>query len=78
MTVGLWVGKRFDAPDVAPYIVSQVVGAIAAAAILFVIAGGVGGFTINTGQAGAFAANGFGDRSPGGYSLMACLVAEAR
>ena len=47
VTVGLWVGRRFDARDVVPYIVAQVVGAIAAAAILFVIAGGAAGFTID-------------------------------
>jgi aquaporin Z len=76
VTVGLWVGRRFDARDVVPYIAAQVVGAIAAAAILFVIAGGVDGFVANTGQPGAFATNGFDDLSPGGYSLMACLVTE--
>jgi aquaporin Z len=76
VTVGLWVGERFDARDVLPYIVAQVAGAIAAAAILFVVAGGVDGFVANTGTAGAFATNGFGDLSPGGYSLMACLVTE--
>ncbi|HSW51135.1 MAG TPA: aquaporin Z [Bryobacteraceae bacterium] len=72
VTLGLCVGKRFPAKEVAPYWAAQVVGAIAAAAILFVIAGGRAGFNPSAG----FAANGYGIHSPGGYSLTAALVAE--
>jgi aquaporin Z len=72
VTVGLVVGKRFKASEAAPYIIAQVAGAIAAAAVLFVIASGKEGFS----TAGGFASNGFGEHSPGGYSLVACLVAE--
>jgi aquaporin Z len=76
VTIGLLVGKRFDAKDVAPYIVAQIVGAILAGGVLLVIAGGVDGFDASTGAAGSFATNGYGDFSPGGYSLLACLVCE--
>ncbi len=72
MTIGLWVGGRCPAGDVAPYVVVQVVGAIAAAGVLYVIASGAPGF-----EARGFAANGFGEHSPGGYSMVACLIAEA-
>jgi aquaporin Z len=72
VTVGLWLGKRFPAKDVLPYIVVQVIGGIAAAAVLYVIASGRAGFSVSDG----FAANGYGDHSPGGYNLAACLVAE--
>ncbi|MEN3976084.1 aquaporin Z [Emcibacter sp. SYSU 3D8] len=72
VTIGLWAGGRCPTGDVAPYVVVQVLGAIAAAGVLFVIASGEPGFEV-----GGFAANGFGEHSPGGYSLVACLVAEA-
>jgi len=72
VTFGLWVGRRFPGKDVIPYVVAQVIGAIAAAAVLFVIASGVEGFAASDG----FASNGYGEHSPGGYSLAACLVAE--
>ena len=72
VSVGLWAGKRFPGRDLAPYIVAQVIGGIAGAAILFVIASGKAGFDTS----GGFAANGFSEHSPGGYSLVACLVAE--
>ena len=72
VTLGLWAGKRFPAAHVIPYIVAQVAGAIAASAVLFVIASGKAGFSLS----GGFAANGYGDHSPGGYSMLACLVAE--
>ncbi len=72
VTLGLWAGKRFPANQIVPYIVAQVLGAIAGAGILFVIASGKAGFS----TAGGFAANGFGDHSPGKYALIACLVAE--
>jgi aquaporin Z len=72
VSVGLWAGKRFPATDLFPYIVAQVLGAIAGAGLLYVIASGKAGFSLN----GGFAANGYGDHSPGGYTLLACLVAE--
>jgi len=76
VTIGLWQGKRFDQKDVAPYIVAQIAGAILAGAVLLLIASGQDGFDATTGQAGSFATNGFGDFSPGGYTLLACLVCE--
>ena len=72
ISLGLVVGKRFPASDLIPYIVAQVVGAIAAAGVLYVIASGREGFSL----AGGFASNGYGEHSPGGYSLVACLIAE--
>jgi aquaporin Z len=72
VTVGLWCAKRFAAKDVLPYIIVQVVGAIAAAAVLYVIASGKDGFSLANG----FASNGYGEHSPGNYSMMAALVAE--
>lgn len=72
ISVGLWAGKRFPGSELLPYIVAQVVGAIAAAGVLFVIASGKAGFSL----AGGFASNGYAEHSPGGYSLVACLVAE--
>jgi len=72
VTAGLVAGRRFPAGEAIPYIVAQVVGAIAAAGVLFVIASGKAGFSL----AGGFASNGYADHSPGGYSLVACLVAE--
>ncbi|MBY7789970.1 aquaporin Z [Vibrio fluvialis] len=73
VTVGLWVGGRFSAKDVIPYIVFQVIGGVIAAAILYVIASGQASFDV---AASGFSANGFGDHSPGGYSLTAALVSE--
>jgi len=72
VSVGLVVGKRFPVSDLWAYVVAQVAGAIAAAAVLFVIASGKAGFDLAAG----FASNGYAEHSPGGYSLMACLVAE--
>ena len=72
ITVGLVAGKRFPVGEVLPYIVAQVVGAIAAASVLFVIASGKEGFSLANG----FASNGYADHSPDHYSLLACLVAE--
>ncbi len=71
VTIGLWAGGRFKAADVLPYIIAQVIGAIVAALILYGIASGKPGWT-----AGSFAANGYGDLSPGKYGLGACFVGE--
>jgi aquaporin Z len=71
VTIGLWVGGRCPAGDVAPYVVAQVAGAVAAAFVLLAIASGAPAFEV-----GGFAANGYGEHSPGGYGLIACLVAE--
>ncbi|MGB3069494.1 MAG: aquaporin Z [Ottowia sp.] len=71
VSFGLWAGGRFPGKDLIPYIVAQVVGAIAAAAVLYVIASGQAGW-----QPGGFASNGFGDLSPGKYSMTAVLVCE--
>ncbi len=72
VSIGLWVGGRFKGSDLVPYIVAQVLGAAAAAGVLYGIASGKAGFTL----AGGFAANGYGDHSPGGYSLQAALLCE--
>ena len=72
VTIGLFTARRIPASDLLPYIVAQLIGAIVAAGVLYVIASGKQGFTTATG----FASNGFGDHSPGGYSLIACFVAE--
>ncbi len=72
VTVGLVAGGRFKATEALPYVIAQVVGALAGAGVLYLIASGKGGFT----TAGGFASNGYGVHSPGGYSLTACLVAE--
>jgi aquaporin Z len=72
VSVGLLVGRRFPASDLLPYIVAQVAGGCTGAAILYAIASGAAGFNL----AGGFAANGYAAHSPGGYSLMACMVAE--
>jgi aquaporin Z len=77
VTIGLYAGGRFPAREVIQYVLAQVVGAIAAAAVLYAIAKGVkGGFDIDNSQPGAFAANGYDDLSPGGYNLGAALVSE--
>ena len=72
VTLGLWAGGRFPASGVLSYIVAQVLGGIAAAAVLYVIASGQAGFDVSAG----FASNGYGEHSPGGYSLLAALVCE--
>ena len=72
VSVGLCVGGRFPAKDLLPYIVVQVIGAIIATGVLYVIASGKAGFDLAAG----FAANGYGEHSPGGYSLIAGFVAE--
>ena len=72
VTLGLWAGGRFPASGVVPYIVAQVLGGIAAGGVLYVIASGQAGFDVSAG----FASNGYGEHSPGGYSLLAALVCE--
>ncbi|RPI89836.1 MAG: aquaporin Z [Planctomycetaceae bacterium] len=76
VSVGLCVGGRFPASEVVPYVIAQVIGAIAGAAVLYFIAGGAPGFKIDPAAAGAFATNGYGDFSPGKYGMVQCLVAE--
>jgi len=72
VSVGLCVGGRFPASELVPYIIAQVAGAIAGAAVLYVIASGKAGFDVSAG----FASNGYGAHSPGGYSLLACVTSE--
>ncbi|WP_259372423.1 aquaporin Z [Ideonella azotifigens] len=72
VSVGLWAGGRFPANQLLPYIVAQVLGGLAAGAVLYVIASGAPGFDVSKG----FASNGYGAHSPGGYSLLAALVTE--
>ncbi|EJL3959581.1 aquaporin Z [Vibrio parahaemolyticus] len=73
VTVGLWAGGRFDTKDVAPYIIAQVIGGLIAGGILYVIATGQAGFDL---VGSGFAANGYGEHSPGQYSMLAALVSE--
>ena len=72
VSVGLWAGGRFPSNKLFPYIAAQVLGAIVAGAVLYVIASGAPGFDVSKG----FASNGYGAHSPGGYSLLAALVSE--
>lgn len=72
VSIGLWAGGRFDGKELLPYIVSQVLGGIAGAGILYLIASGKPGFD----TAAGFASNGYGEHSPGGYSMLAALVSE--
>lgn len=71
VSIGLWIGGRFDKKELLPYIAAQVLGGIAGAGILYIIASGKAGFEI-----GGFAANGYAEHSPGGYSMSAALVTE--
>ncbi|MCH7401729.1 aquaporin Z [Belliella kenyensis] len=70
VTIGLWAGGRIEAKDILPYLVFQVLGAVAAAGVLYVIVTG------NGSEIGGFAANGYGEHSPGGYSMTAAIVTE--
>lgn len=72
VTIGLWAGGRFPVSDIVPYIVVQVLGGIAAAGVLYLIASGKAGFDL----AGGFASNGYDAHSPGGYGLTSALIAE--
>lgn len=73
VTVGLWTGGRFETKDVAPYIISQVIGGLIAGGVLYVIASGQAEFDV---VGSGFAANGYGEHSPGQYSMIAALVTE--
>lgn len=72
VTFGLFVAKRFGGKDVLPYVIAQCVGAVAAAGVLYLIVSGKSGFV----NAGNFAANGYGDHSPGGFGMTSALVSE--
>jgi aquaporin Z len=72
VSFGLVVGRRFPVSELLPYIIAQVTGGIAAAGVLYVVASGKAGFELSSG----FASNGYAEHSPGGYSLVACFVAE--
>lgn len=72
VSFGLWAGGRFPAAELLPYIIAQVAGGIAGAGILYLIASGQEGFSL----AGGFASNGFGEHSPGGYSMLSVMICE--
>lgn len=72
VSIGLWAGGRFPASKLLPYIIAQVLGGIVAGGILYLIASGQAGFDVSAG----FASNGYGEHSPGGYSLAAALITE--
>ncbi len=76
VSLGLFAGGRFPAGDLLPYIAAQVIGAIAAGFVLFQIAGDAPGMAVDPGAAGAFASNGYGSLSPGGYSMGAAFAIE--
>jgi aquaporin Z len=71
VTLGLWAGGRFSSADVIPYWIAQVAAGVAAAAVLYLIASGTAGFEL-----GGFASNGYGEHSPGGYTMISALLAE--
>ena len=72
VSIGLYVGGRFEAKELVPYIIAQVLGGIAAGGVLYLIASGKAGFDVTAG----FASNGYGAHSPGGYSLLAAFITE--
>lgn len=77
VSVGLWAGGRFAGRELLPYIVAQVLGGLVAGALLYLMATGKSGFAIDPAAPGAFATNGYGTRSPGGYSAAAAFLTEA-
>jgi len=72
VSIGLWAGGRFPASELVPYIIAQVLGGVAAGGVLYLIASGKAGFDVSAG----FASNGYGEHSPGGYSMQAALITE--
>jgi aquaporin Z len=74
VSFGLWAGKRFPGSELLPYIIAQVLGAIVAAGLIYLIATGKPGFTLS--GSNPLATNGFGIHSPGSYSLIACFITE--
>jgi aquaporin Z len=72
ISIGLWVGGRFPAKQVLPYIISQVLGGLLAGLVLYLIASGKAGFDVS----GGFASNGYGEHSPGKFSMMSCFLCE--
>jgi len=72
VSIGLWAGGRFEAKELAPYIIAQVLGAIVASGVLYLIASGKAGFSLSDG----FASNGYGEHSPGGYSMKSGFITE--
>ncbi len=76
VTFGLWASGRFDGKEILPYVISQILGAILGATVIYLIASGLDGFSIDNTQAGAFATNGYGAFSPSGYSMLAAIIAE--
>lgn len=72
VSIGLWLGGRFDSKELLPYIISQVLGGIAGAGVLYLIISGKSGFE----DVGGFASNGYGEHSPGGYDMMSALITE--
>ncbi|KRG58996.1 porin [Stenotrophomonas koreensis] len=76
VSIGLWAGGRFEAAQLLPYLLAQVLGGALAGLVLYLIASGQPGFTLPADTAGAFASNGYGALSPGGYSMTAALISE--
>ena len=76
VTLGLFAGGRVNGNDVLPYIISQLLGAIAAASVIYIVASGNGSFAIDNSQAGTFAANGYGHLSPHGYGVVSAIIIE--
>jgi aquaporin Z len=72
VSAGLWAGGRFSGKELVPYVIAQVIGGIVAGAVLYLIASGKTGFDLS----GGFASNGYGEHSPGGYTLLACFICE--